>query len=65
MKCASEVREARKKGRRGNKRPATDVGERAGNQAIGNIPELPNKTFMVVLRRVPHGNNDQTSSIQL
>ena len=28
--CPSEVREARKKGRRGNKRSATDLGERAG-----------------------------------
>jgi len=26
-KCASEIREPRKKGRRGNKRPATDLGE--------------------------------------
>jgi hypothetical protein len=64
-KCASEVREARKKGRRGNKRPATDVGERAGKIARGNLPELPNTTFMVVIRRVPNGDNDQTSSMQL
>jgi hypothetical protein len=64
-KCASEVREARKKGRRGNKRPATDVGERAGKKARGNLPELPNTTFMVVIRRVPNGDNDQTSSMQL
>jgi len=28
--CASEVREARKEGRRGNERPDTDLGERAG-----------------------------------
>jgi len=28
MKCASEVREARKKGRRGNKQPGTDLRER-------------------------------------
>jgi len=62
-KCASEVREARKKGRRGNKRPATDLGERAGKKARGNVPELPNTTFMVVIRRVPNGNNDPTSSI--
>jgi hypothetical protein len=63
-KCASEVREARKKGRRGNKRPATDLGERAGKKARGNVPELPNSTFMVVIRRVPNGNNDPTSSMQ-
>jgi hypothetical protein len=64
-KCASEVREARKKGKQGNKRPATDVGERAGNKARGNLLELPNTTFMVVIRRVPNGDNDQTSSMQL
>jgi len=63
-KCASEVREARKKGRHGNKRLATDLGERAGNKARGNVPELPNTTFMVVIRRVPNGNNDPTSSMQ-
>ena len=35
-KCVSELREARKKGRRGTMRPATELGERAGKQAIGN-----------------------------
>jgi len=63
-KCASEVREARRKGRRGNKRLATDLGERAGKTARGNIPQLPNKTFMVVICQVPNGNNDPTSSMQ-
>jgi len=37
-KCASEVLEARKKGRWGNKRPATDLGQRAGKKVRGNIP---------------------------
>jgi len=37
-KCASEVWEARRKGRQGNKRPVTDLGERAGKRAIGNVP---------------------------
>jgi len=64
-KCSSEVREARKKGRRGNSQPATDLGERMGNQARGNLPELPNTTFMVVIRRVPNGNNAQTLSNKL
>jgi len=64
-KCASEVREARKKGRRGNKRPATDLGERAGKTARGNLPEMPKTTFMIVIRRVSNGNNDETSSMQL
>jgi hypothetical protein len=63
-KCASEVREARKEGRRGNKRPATDLGEGVGKKARGNVPELRNSTFMVVIRRVPNGNNDPTSSMQ-
>ena len=31
-KCASDVRKARKQGRRGNKRPATDLGERTGKK---------------------------------
>jgi hypothetical protein len=65
MKCASEVREGRKKGRRGNKRRATDLGECAGKIAKGNLPELPNATFMVVIRRVPNSYNHQTSSMQL
>jgi len=65
MKCASEVWEARKKGRQGNKRPATDLGQRTFKQVIGNLPELPNSNFMVVIHWVPNGNNDQTSSNQL
>jgi len=64
-KCASEVREGRMKGRRGNKRSATDLGECAGKKVRGNVPELPNTTFMVVIRRVLNGNNDLTSSMQL
>ena len=63
-KCTSEVREARKKGRRGNKRPATELGECAGKKVRGKVPELPNTTFMVVIRRVPNSNNDPTSSMQ-
>jgi hypothetical protein len=64
-KCASKVREPRKKGRRGNKQPATGLGERAGKKARGNLPGLPNTTFMVVIRRVSNSNNDETSSMQL
>ena len=30
--CASKIQKARKKGRRGNKQPATDLGERATNK---------------------------------
>ena len=64
-KCASEVRKGMKKGWGGKKRPVTDFGERAGKTARGNLPELPNTTFMVVIRRLSNGNNDQTSSMQL
>ena len=64
-KCASEVQEGRKKGRQGNKRLATDLGEHVGITASGKLPEFPNTTFKVVIRPVPNGNNDQTSSMQL
>jgi len=49
-KSANEVQEARKKGRRVNKRPATDLVVRAGKTVRANIPELPNTSFMVVIR---------------
>jgi len=52
-------------GRRGNKRLVTDLVERPGKKARGNHPELPNTTFMIVIRGVPNGNNDQSSSMQL
>jgi len=64
-KCSTKVWEVRKKGRQGNKRPATDLGQRAGTNMQGNVPQLPNTTFMVVICRVPKGNNDPTSSMQL
>ena len=63
--CASEIWEARKKGRPGNKRPAMNLGERAGNKARGNARELPNSTFMIVIPREPNCTNDQTPSMQL
>jgi len=55
--CASEIREARKTGRRGNKRLATDVGKFPSKMAQSNLPELPNTTFMVVISRVPNGKD--------
>ena len=55
----------RKKGRRGNMRPATDLGDRLAKTARGNVPELPFTTIMVAISRVPNGNNNQTSSDQL
>jgi hypothetical protein len=48
----------------GNKGPATDLGDHTGITESGNIPELPNATLMVVIRQVPNGNNDPTSSMQ-
>ena len=48
-KCASEVREGRKKGRQGSKRAVTDLSEQASKKASGNLPELPNTTFIVVI----------------
>jgi hypothetical protein len=63
-KCVSKDWEARNKGRQGNKRPATDLGEGMVNIVCGNVPELPNIPFMVVIRRVLNHNNDLTSSMQ-
>jgi hypothetical protein len=64
-KCASKVYEARKKGWRGNRRPAMDLGQGAGNKVTANVPEWPNTTGMVVIHRGPNGNNDPISSMQL
>jgi len=55
--CAREIQEARKKGRRGNTRPATDLGERPSNMARSNLPDLLNSMFMVVIRWVSNGKN--------
>jgi hypothetical protein len=60
----TKVKKVKKKGSRGNKRPATDLGERQGNTARGNVPEIPNTAFTVVICRVLHGNNDPTSSMR-
>jgi len=49
-KWASEGQEARKKRRGGNKRPATDLGKHVATKLSGNVAELPNTTFMVVIR---------------
>ena len=43
----------------------TDLGEHAGKKVRRNLPELPNTTFMLVIRQVQNGNNDETSSMQL
>ena len=56
-KCSSEIGEARKTGRQGNKQLGTDLGERASNKARSNLPQLPNTTFMVVSSWVSDGKN--------
>jgi hypothetical protein len=48
-KCACKIQEVRKKGRRCNTRPATDVGECGGQKVRCNLPELPNTTFTVMI----------------
>jgi len=64
-KRASDIWEARKTGWRGTKRLLTDLGECAGKMARSNLPELPNSTFMVVIRRVSNGDDIVESSNQL
>ena len=65
MKGASNIWEATKKGRQGNKQLATDIGEPTGKNANVNLPVLPNTTFMVVIRPVLNGINDQTTRMPL
>ena len=65
MKCASEVRKATQNGRRGDKRRAMNLEQRADKGARCNLPKLPNTTFMVVICRVQNSNNDKTPSMQL
>jgi hypothetical protein len=64
-KGESDLPKARKKGRCGNKRAATDLGEHAGRSARGILTVLPNTSFMVVLCRVPNSYIHQTSINQL
>jgi len=56
-KCGSEIREAKKNGRRGNEQPATELGECAGKKARSNLPELPNTTFTVMFHWVSNGQD--------
>jgi len=64
-KCATKIQEARRKGWRGTKWPATDVGERTSKKVISNLPEGPNTTFLVVICRVSNGNKIILSPNQL
>jgi hypothetical protein len=54
---ASEIREARKKGRRGKKRGAKDLTEHGGKMARRNLPELPYTTFTVMIHWVSNGKD--------
>ena len=51
-KRASDILEAGKNGNWGNKRPATDFGDRVGKEARSNLPELPNTIFTVIIHWV-------------
>ena len=56
-KWASKLREARENGRRGNKRLATDLGERSGSKVSSNRRELPNPKFTVMIHWVSNGKD--------
>jgi len=56
-KCASEIAQARNNGRRGNKRPATDFGECAGDKEGSNLPELPITMCTVMIHWVSNGKD--------
>jgi len=47
----------RNKGRRGNKPPATHLGEHAGTTARSKLTELPNTTFSVMIHWVSNGKD--------
>jgi len=63
--CACEIREVTKKGRRGNKRPETHLGERASKKTRSKLPELPITTSMVVICPVSNGKDIIPSPNQL
>jgi len=46
------------------KRLVTDIREHAGQHARGDVPEMLNTIFMVLILAVPNGNNHQTSNNQ-
>jgi hypothetical protein len=52
-----EIPEARKQGRWGKLRSATDLGESASKKATSNLPELPNTTCMVVICWMSNGKD--------
>ena len=56
-KCASEFLKVRRNGRQGNMRPASHLGEHASKMPNSNLSEVPNTTFMVVIRWVSNGKD--------
>jgi len=63
--CASPVRIVRNKRNWCKNQLVTYLGELAGVQTRGNLPELVNKPVMVVILCVRNSDNAYTSSIQL
>jgi hypothetical protein len=64
-KCASNIPVARKKGRLGHMRPATDLVERVSKRARSILPALPNTMFIVVICQVSNGKDVVLSPNQL
>jgi hypothetical protein len=54
---ASEIRKARKKGRRGKKGRPKDLSEHGGKMARRTLPELPYTTFTVMIHWVSNGKD--------
>jgi len=55
--CASEIQEASKTLRQGNKRPATDFGKCTCKLLMTNLPELPNTMLTVMIWWVANGRD--------
>jgi len=58
LKYALHIWELTKQGRRGNEQLATDLGELTGTTAKGNLPELPDATFIVVILWVSNNKDN-------
>jgi hypothetical protein len=56
-KCPCEVREVSKLVSQGTKRPAMDLGDRAGKKVGSILPELPNTTCTVMICWVSNGKD--------
>ena len=63
--CASEIRESRKKGRQGNLRPATDLGEHMCRKGRSNPPALPDTMFTIMICWVSNSKDTVQAPEQL